>query len=284
MITGFTSRFKLLRDSMKVEPVTRQPVNYGSEVLETKSHLYTYQLETAIATVGGSASVIVLTAPPTNTLIRGDIVRITSGTYAGLTVHILSVSGSSLTLASDLPAAIGFGITLSIERWAPPKLFAADGGQYSRFPVDQNPVETWVDDFSSARWGVVAMGAEDNLSTHPLAVDLNGKLIISNDSNYFAAASCPARGRIAAASITSSYTSLLSMTGNARHLALWNSTDQELLISYDNGSTDSVALDAGEFYAIDFVALGTILVSSTIVVKWVTAQPKAGSVRAVMIR
>ena len=74
------------------------------------------------------------------------------------------------------------------------------------------------------------------------------------------------------------------MSGAAKHLALWNSTDQNLLITYDNGTTDNVELDAGEFYSVDFVALGTVLPASTIKVKWLTAAPKFGSVRAVIIR
>lgn len=149
---------------------------------------------------------------------------------------------------------------------------------------DMNPTESWFDDFSSQRWGNVMMGVEANLSSHPVAVDSIGNLIVANATNSATTALTDARGKIDGPSITNTYSTLLSMSGAARHLALWNSTDQNLLITYDNGTTDNVELDAGEFYSVDFIALGTRLAASTIKVKWLTAVPKFGSVRAVIIR
>jgi len=291
---------------MKVEPCTRQPVNYGSEALETKSYAYTYILGSVLSSTGGTVSTINLTTSPSGVL-SGDIVRITSGTYTGLTFHILSVVGSVITLAADLPAALANGTSLNIERWVPPLMSSAQGGVSINiaqaggvdfalgpqteskaitvtYPTDRTPVESWFDDFSSQRWGNVMMGVEANLSSHPVAVDSIGNLIVANATNSATTALTDARGKIDGPSITNTYSTLLSMSGAARHLALWNSTDQNLLITYDNGTTDNVELDAGEFYSVDFIALGTRLAASTIKVKWLTAVPKFGSVRAVIIR
>lgn len=98
------------------------------------------------------------------------------------------------------------------------------------------------------------------------------------------AAANVARGKIAAASLTTSYATLLTMGGDARVLHLYNSTDQPVLISLDNGSTDSIELDAGESKALDYYANGLSLTSSTIKAKYVSTQPSVGSVRAEIAR
>lgn len=93
-----------------------------------------------------------------------------------------------------------------------------------------------------------------------------------------------ARGKITAASLTGSYATLLTMGGDARALILSNSTDQPVLISLDNATTDSIELEAGEVNAIDYYALGFVLTSSTIKAKYVSTPPSIGSVRAVILR
>jgi hypothetical protein len=201
--------------------------------------------------------------------------------------------GDGLSVATDEVGGKHYQrvkVSLGAENQGTPMLVAGQQALTSAItavlPSDMNPVESWLDDFSSTRWGITAMALNaDNVTTFPLKADDSGALITTNPVTTAVTALCDARGRIAGPSITNSYATLLSMSGPAKHLAIWNSTDQELLITYDNGTTDNLDLDAGEFYAIDFMALGTRLATSTIKVKYVGAvAPKVGSVRAVMVR
>lgn len=117
--------------------------------------------------------------------------------------------------------------------------------------------------------------------------DLNGRQAVFASTlpqPDTSSATIPSRGKIAAASLTNTYASLLSMGGAAKIIALFNSTDQPVLISLDNGTTDSVELDAYESLTLDLVAAGLTVASSTISAKYVSTAPSVGSVRANVVR
>ncbi len=96
-----------------------------------------------------------------------------------------------------------------------------------------------------------------------------------------------ARGKATAATITAAaggYTTLITMGGVGRILHLYNSTDQSLIYTLDNGTTENVELDAGQSYAVDYYANDLELTSSTIRVKYATAGPSVGFACAILTR
>lgn len=98
------------------------------------------------------------------------------------------------------------------------------------------------------------------------------------------AAANVARGKIAAASLTNSYATVVAMGGNAKAIFLFNSTEQPVLFSLDGGTTDTFELDAGECVTIDYYALGLFATSANIQAKYVSTAPAVGSVRATVMR
>jgi hypothetical protein len=112
-------------------------------------------------------------------------------------------------------------------------------------------------------------------------VEVTGTVVVSSGTSTLANVAC---GKIAAASLTGSYATLLTMGGQGRVLHLYNSTDQPVLFSLDAGTTGSIELDAGESYAVDYVANALIATSSTIQAKYVSVAPSVGSVRAIIAR
>lgn len=93
-----------------------------------------------------------------------------------------------------------------------------------------------------------------------------------------------APGKIAGASLTNSYATLLTMGGAARAVFLLNSTDQAVSFSLNGGTTEFIELDSGECTAVDLYSLGLYATSGTISAKWVTLQPSTGSARAAILR
>lgn len=112
-------------------------------------------------------------------------------------------------------------------------------------------------------------------------VEVTGTVVVSSGTSTLANVAC---GKIAAASLTGAYQNLLTMGGQGRVLHLYNSTDQPVLFSLDAGTTGSIELDAGESYAVDYVANALIATSSTIQAKYVSVAPSVGSVRAIIAR
>lgn len=93
----------------------------------------------------------------------------------------------------------------------------------------------------------------------------------------------PARGKIAGASLTGSYASLLSAPATrGRVLYLLNDCDQSILISFDGGTTAHFELAPGESPVIDLKANGLAL-ESGISVKHAGVAPTSGSIRASVI-
>lgn len=127
--------------------------------------------------------------------------------------------------------------------------------------------------------GFAAIPLTNNGSTVP--VEVTGTVVVSSGTSTLANVAC---GKIAAASLTGSYATLLTMGGQGRVLHLYNSTDQPVLFSLDAGTTGSIELDAGESYAVDYVANALIATSSTIQAKYVSVAPSVGSVRAIIAR
>jgi len=121
----------------------------------------------------------------------------------------------------------------------------------------------------------------------PLSASVEGYLNVSTISNTFpnlTTAANVARGKIAGTSLTGSYATLLSMGAAARHLSIFNSCDQTVLVSFNAGSTDTLELDAGEYFSCDYASLGLQVGSSTIQAKHNGVVPTSGSIRAVIVR
>lgn len=90
-----------------------------------------------------------------------------------------------------------------------------------------------------------------------------------------------AKGRIAGASLTGSYTTLLNPTSDLRIIYIFNSCDQTILVSLDGGTTDTFQLEGGEGCSVDLGTSGlkfdnTVNISA----KHDGVVPTAGSVRA----
>ncbi len=127
--------------------------------------------------------------------------------------------------------------------------------------------------------GFAALPLTNSGATVP--VEVTGTVVVSSNTATLANV---ARGKINAASLTGSYATLLVMGGQGRVVHLYNSTDQPVLFSLDNATTDSIELDAGENYVVDWVANGLVASSSTIKAKYVSTAPSVGSVRAIIAR
>jgi len=164
------------------------------------------------------------------------------------------------------------------------------GGGYVTAYIDG--AATVQQDTLTSLYNTIPAGGWDNSAGQFAAIPLSnsgatvstavvGTVTVDVNSSSVAAV---ARGKIAAASLTNAYTTLLTMGGSARALHLYNSTDQPVLITLDNGTTDSVELDAGESYVIDYAMNGMSLTSSTIKAKYVSTAPSVGSVRAILAR
>lgn len=95
-----------------------------------------------------------------------------------------------------------------------------------------------------------------------------------------------AYGKIAGASLTTSYQTLLAMGGNVKILQLWNSTEVPVIISLDGGVTNHTELGPYENDSVDYVANELFLTSGTIQAKLVSgsAPTNGGSVRAKVTR
>lgn len=159
-------------------------------------------------------------------------------------------------------------------------------------PLPTDIQQVWhPDEFSNYSLGLIAIGYDRSygqFGTIPLSDGgQNVPVAIQNvvtSFPYVWAAVAIARGKIAAGSLTNAYATLLTMGGVGAVLFLANSTDQSVLFSYDNGTTDHIELDAGENVVIDFAENSRYLPNSTIKAKWVSAAPAVGSVRASLLR
>ncbi len=95
------------------------------------------------------------------------------------------------------------------------------------------------------------------------------------------AASLTDRGKVAGSSLTTSYQTLLSMSGDAVTLHVWNSTEVPVIVSFDAGSSETLELGPYENYSEDFGANDRYLTMADIEVKLVSgsAAVNGGSVR-----
>lgn len=121
----------------------------------------------------------------------------------------------------------------------------------------------------------------------PLRTTSSGELQVDVASSVWPALTSvtnTARGKIAGTSLTGSYATLLSMGGAARHVSIFNSCDEAVLVSFNAGTTDTLELDAGEYFSCDYAALGMQVGSSTIQAKHAGTVPASGSIRAVIVR
>jgi hypothetical protein len=97
-------------------------------------------------------------------------------------------------------------------------------------------------------------------------------------------ATIPATGRVTGTSITASYQNLLVMGGDAVALNVINATDKTLLISLDNGTTDSLIVPPTAMVTYDFGANHRKLDSDTIQVKHDGSAATSGYVTATVMR
>lgn len=193
-------------------------------------------------------------------------------------INLSQVGGAAVSLGQKLSSA-------SI-----PVVVASD---QSAVEVSLKPSGTGlaVDNFSNYAEGVISIGYDQSyglfgtlpLSSGGMTVPVEVLNSISTYP-YLSSAVVPARGKIVAGALTGSYASLLVMGGNAVAAVFSNSTDQDVLISYDNGTTDHLELAPGETVFIDFQGNGRVLASNTIKAKYVSAGPSIGSVRAAVFR
>lgn len=146
--------------------------------------------------------------------------------------------------------------------------------------------ESILDDFSTPHASIVVQGW-DYQNNAPYAIpvlpDGVGGAQVRTIGDVYAtttsAATLPAYGKIAGTSLTTTYATLLTMSADARGLTIMNSCDQAVIITLDNGTTNSIELDAYESITEDYAALGRHLTSSTIKAKHAGTLPKIGSIR-----
>lgn len=91
-----------------------------------------------------------------------------------------------------------------------------------------------------------------------------------------------AHGRLAFGSVTGAYQALQSTVGNVRKLVVSNSLNSEMLLSLDGGTTDWLALQAGQSLVLDFDM--TLAYNGTVSVKHNGTAPTAGNISVAIIK
>ena len=100
-------------------------------------------------------------------------------------------------------------------------------------------------------------------------------------------------GRYLYSAITGAYSTLLtvanttgSVTSNvgfARIIYIFNTLDQDVILSFDNGTTDSVFLPAGKSWTCD-LSTGNMYFSGVIRVKHAGVAPASGNIACSVVR
>lgn len=100
-------------------------------------------------------------------------------------------------------------------------------------------------------------------------------------SQVLTSATLQARGKISGTALTGSYATILTTASNFKILYLFNTCDQTIFVSLDNGTTDHFELESGESVTVDFAANDIVLASGSVVrAKHAGVVPTSGSIRA----
>lgn len=94
----------------------------------------------------------------------------------------------------------------------------------------------------------------------------------------------PAFGEVVGTSITGSYQTLIAPGGDARLVLLINTCDQDIIISFDAGTTDHVKLLANVSVALDLAVNGMVINEADYEVKHAGAAPTTGSITCSVFR
>lgn len=122
MLTGFRS--KTIENRTKVTPATMQDVGPYRTALDTLALNYTYEVISGTFAAGSSTTSLNITSIQTSAKV-GDILYITSGVAIGESLHVLSVSTNSVTIAQVLSVAPSNGDAFSLRRLVHPKTDAS---------------------------------------------------------------------------------------------------------------------------------------------------------------
>jgi len=124
VLTGFTSRFKLVRNSLRAEPVTRQSISPAYEALDTRAFIGSYVISSTTVT-SATATTVTVGAVAASVQV-GDVIRFSAGNdLAGQVYHIQEINGLAITVACDFPVTPTGGNALTFERYVPLSLSSA---------------------------------------------------------------------------------------------------------------------------------------------------------------
>ena len=94
----------------------------------------------------------------------------------------------------------------------------------------------------------------------------------------------PAFGEVAGTALTGSFQNLLVPGGDAKLVLLVNDCDQDIIISFDAGTTENIKLDSNVSTALDLAMNGMVLNNLTYQVKHAGVVPTAGSIKCTIFR
>lgn len=82
--------------------------------------------------------------------------------------------------------------------------------------------------------------------------------------------------------LSGTYADVLEMPSDIRGAALFNGTDVDVTFSFDDGTSDTIVVPAGQNIFLDFVAMDMIVAKSTIQAKE-NASASSGSVSVTVV-
>lgn len=162
---GYSSQEKEDRLSAQfqtVEPI--RELQFGSSVL---AHQYVYEVATDAVEAGTTAAVLVATG---HAALKGDVIRLTSGTLVGYEAKVWSVTANSITLAETLPTAPAVAVSFQILRHKYPTVDATGA-----------TITTAIEVATAANGGAIpallkVAGGYSGTSVTPLKTDASGEL------------------------------------------------------------------------------------------------------------
>lgn len=119
MLTGFTSKDKLTRDSMKVEPTTVQPLTslyHGPNGFPFVTIVPLNTATTKLSATTTDGKTLSFSPALAFACDRGDFIQPATGLYKNYLFPILTGGTSSCVLAVNLPASLSSGLTINIVR------------------------------------------------------------------------------------------------------------------------------------------------------------------------
>lgn len=122
MITGFKDTANSLQ--AKVQPTTVQNLGRFRQALDTIAQVYFEDIVSDTSEAGSSFNTINATTHVANV---GDLIEITSGTYAKVKMFVQSVTTNQIVLSQRFPTELGTGVTFTICTPAVPKVSSSGG-------------------------------------------------------------------------------------------------------------------------------------------------------------